>query len=491
MLEFAPRQKQTQGNHLVRPIQPDRTMPRPAHAENPLLAQQQALGNQAMQRLAQTCPVFPSRCPFGGVCHTCPAQVQTKLKIGQPGDKYEQEADRVAELVMRMPEPQATQNTEVSAINLRRSVTNKTEPTTVPPIVHEVLRSPGRPLDPATRTFMEPRFGHDFSRVRVHTDAKAAESAQAVDALAYTVGRDMVFGAGQYTPGTLVGRRLLAHELTHVVQQATAAKSQVLGDSSDPHERIAERVVDSVVRQSQEAFPINGKHLSVGMVPCLQRRVARRLVYCTTGTHAASANPVADLESADWRAGSMLTLVQLLTSLEAVFTEFGLGGGTVRTAYESRFGLPPARGAGFLNRLTGATAPTQNEAISGELALLARRLELLRRMFVEQFIIYRCTGGSETFAGCAIGSCTDTYAWACDGIGVIFLCPDFWNPTLGVDEQAAILIHEAAHINWARVGDVTLSGPGRNFRIADCYASFVADIMGTTVPDEACPTPPP
>lgn len=93
----------------------------------------------------------------------------------------------------------------------------------VPPVVHEVLRSPGQPLDPAARNFFEPRFGHDFSQVRVHTDAKAAESAWAVNALAYTVGRDVVFGAGQHMPTSSTGRGLLAHELTHVVQQRNTA----------------------------------------------------------------------------------------------------------------------------------------------------------------------------------------------------------------------------------------------------------------------------
>src|SRR5262245_53514886 len=72
----------------------------------------------------------------------------------------------------------------------------------VPPVVHDVLRSPGQPLDPATSAFFEPRFAHDFSQVRVHTDTKAAESARAVNARAYTVGRDVVFGAGQYAPRT-------------------------------------------------------------------------------------------------------------------------------------------------------------------------------------------------------------------------------------------------------------------------------------------------
>jgi hypothetical protein len=105
---------------------------------------------------------------------------------------------------------------------LQRKMIARNEVSEVPPIVHEVLRSPGQPLDPVTRAFMEPRFGHDFSQVRVHADSKAAESAQAVNALAYTVGRDVVFGAGQYAVGTSEGQRLLAHELAHVVQQQSA-----------------------------------------------------------------------------------------------------------------------------------------------------------------------------------------------------------------------------------------------------------------------------
>ena len=154
---------------------------------------------------------------------------------------------------------------------LQRSAINPAAPAIVPPIVHEVLRSPGQPLDAATRAFMDPRFGLDlshvpvyshgsasfstnlaigapnddfeqeaeatanrvtglttvsagkrldFSPVRIHADARAAESAQSVNARAYTVGRDIVFGPGQYAPDTAAGRRLLAHELTHVIQQS-------------------------------------------------------------------------------------------------------------------------------------------------------------------------------------------------------------------------------------------------------------------------------
>jgi hypothetical protein len=88
-----------------------------------------------------------------------------------------------------------------------------------PPIVHQTLQSPGRPLDGSTGAFMQSAFGHDFGKVRVHTDARAAASARAVNAHAYTVGEDVVFGAGTYAPDTQAGKRLIAHELTHVVQQ--------------------------------------------------------------------------------------------------------------------------------------------------------------------------------------------------------------------------------------------------------------------------------
>jgi hypothetical protein len=118
-------------------------------------------------------------------------------------------------------------------VTLQRRPNGFAEQNSAPPIVNEVLRSPGQPLDQATRAFMEPRFGHDFSQVRVHADAQAAESAQALNALAYTAERDIVFGAGRYAPGAFEGRRLLAHELTHVVQQ-TLLPGQSVPSSNAP-----------------------------------------------------------------------------------------------------------------------------------------------------------------------------------------------------------------------------------------------------------------
>ena len=134
---------------------------------------------------------------------------------------------------------------------LQRRSNGHAEPSIVPPIVHDVLRSPGQPLDLDTRAFMEPRFGHDFSQVRIHADAKAAESARAVNAQAYTVGRDVVFGAEQHAPRTPGGRRLLAHELTHVLQQRQSrgsASPQTTSELSHPAD-LTESEADAVAQR--------------------------------------------------------------------------------------------------------------------------------------------------------------------------------------------------------------------------------------------------
>ncbi len=88
-------------------------------------------------------------------------------------------------------------------------------------MVHGVLSSPGQPLDAKTRSFFEPRFGLDFSRVCIHTDERAAASARAVNALAYTVGHQLVFESGRFDPRGGTGQKLIAHELAHVVQQSS------------------------------------------------------------------------------------------------------------------------------------------------------------------------------------------------------------------------------------------------------------------------------
>lgn len=130
-----------------------------------------------------------------------------------------------------------------------------------PLAVFETLDSPGQSLDPTTRNFMETRFGYDFSQVRVHTGEEAQESTREVGAVAYTRGRDVVFGAKRYDPGTSAGRHLLAHELTHVVQQARG------GASSQPEQR-AEATAATVMRdEAVSPALIGGTQQAVQMRP--------------------------------------------------------------------------------------------------------------------------------------------------------------------------------------------------------------------------------
>ena len=204
---------------------------------HPLLHFQQTLGNRALGRF-----------------------IQAKLTVNAPGDIYEQEANRVAEQVMRMPEPfpamssnehsppalqrkcaacasgqglcpQCAEEEEMVqrkplaapiATLVQRQMAAGATPGVSPSVESHIhsLRGGGHPLPESARTFFEPRFGYDFSQVRVHANQTAAQSASGVNALAYTVGPHMVFGSGQYAPTTTAGRRLIAHELTHVVQQS-------------------------------------------------------------------------------------------------------------------------------------------------------------------------------------------------------------------------------------------------------------------------------
>ena len=207
--------------------------------------------------------------------------MQSSLTVNQPGDAYEREADRVSEHVMRLPESQlpskgAGSGNAVSKGECaeypkqrwqRRSAAlqpARQAGAVAPPMVQEMLHSGGRPLDVPTRAIMERRFGHDFSQVRVHDGARAAESAREVNALAYTLGQDIVFGGGHYSPGTSAGQRLLAHELAHTVQQREVqqpkvAMRQAAGGSDrklqvlEPRPEDPQRLVDAATKLQRYA----------------------------------------------------------------------------------------------------------------------------------------------------------------------------------------------------------------------------------------------
>lgn len=189
---------------------------------------------------------------FVSRCARVPWPMQAKLQIGAVDDPLEAEADQTADRVMRIADPPAAPLRMTSTAGqlqrkcscggsgssggeckecqekreekqLQRKASASAPVNAVPDAVGNVLRSPGQPLDTATRNYFEPRLAWDLSNVRVHTDARAADSARRVNALAYTVGNNVVFGSGQYSPRTDSGKRLIAHELAHTVQQASGS----------------------------------------------------------------------------------------------------------------------------------------------------------------------------------------------------------------------------------------------------------------------------
>jgi hypothetical protein len=201
---------------------------------------------------------------FGRVSIHSAAASRPERAINRPADEYEREADRIAAEVTWPADrpPWRTGTGRGPGLPLTRVGPSEPGRAAVPSTVGEVLRSPGQPLDAETRAILEPRFGHDFSRVRVHADAAAAHSARDMNARAYTVGSHIAFGAGHFAPRTPRGQRLLAHELTHVVQQTGSSPTGPAGldhriqrapageEKGDPAEgaaSVGERVVDVVL----------------------------------------------------------------------------------------------------------------------------------------------------------------------------------------------------------------------------------------------------
>jgi hypothetical protein len=443
--------------------------------------------------------------------------VQTRLTVNQPGDEYEQEADRVADSVMRMPESYivgetprndcATDLADVGSRHVQRAcaacedellqrraadeIAGQTagEERTIQTLSHpgamvwrqsiaeeeesvqakaaipsraahrvtgrdaalilQVKRGPAHTLPASVRQFMEPRFGHDFGRVRLHTDARASESARAVGARAYTLGSHVVFGQGQFQPSTERGRRLIAHELTHVVQQRRGAEPML-------------------------------------------RRTLTASSSCPAGVHDAPADPITELAADDQRAQLMALGSFNVLSFEALlFDDPTFGRSDVSDAYERRFGLPPAASRGrFRNRFTGRTYATQNEAMREEMLSLSTRYRQLNE-FLSGPIRYRCPGvSSVTLPGCAAARCRTSIAFSCPGGRQIAICPAFWtHPDMQtVDQRGGNMIHEAVHMRLRFRGH-GLANANQRGRNAECYAAFVADVYGFHSDDSTDCTP--
>ncbi len=291
------------------------------------------------------------------------------------------------------------------------------------------LRSPltppisgGQPLPGFERRFFEPRFGYDFSRVLVHQGPKASETARAVDARAFTMGRNILFGEGQYQPGTSAGRQLLAHELVHVVQQGQ------------------------------------------GMSPMrLQRLVRTSLVTCPTGQ-----SPV----SSDRRASSLLD--RALTRIRAA-----------RAARAANPADPDVVAVGVALRTAFRLNPANDEtwtqgAPQVKLPVIARRLEIAKNYIDSVVFTVNCiaAGASHVIPGCSAGTCdpgTEAFSCPANTTGLV-LCPTFW--TRSIDQRGRTWAHEVFHINFGFIHDWHQP----DVHNAHCYAQFIALLNGFNSP---------
>jgi hypothetical protein len=219
MQKFTQEEKSSQKTELTGLMKTHDALSAAGHDVGSLLHLQRSLGNQALWRMRD------------------PEHVELGLKIGAPSDRYEEEADQIANQIMEMPDSAShrkscscgkpaghedmCQDCRREQLHLQRKSTGESAETVAPLIVQQALRQPGQPLDTSTRNFMESRFGYSFGHVQLHTGPLAEKSACAVQARAYTVGNHIVFNSGQYSPSTRVGKQLLAHELSHILQQSS------------------------------------------------------------------------------------------------------------------------------------------------------------------------------------------------------------------------------------------------------------------------------
>jgi hypothetical protein len=306
----------------------------------------------------------------------------------------------------------------------------------------------GHPLEPATREQLEPRFGRGFSRVRVHTDAEAAMAARSVEARAFTLGSQIVFGAGEYSPATTEGQRLLAHELMHVAQQEGVT----------------------------------------GPAVSLQRTVAPTS-NCPPNVHNAPADPLAALTRVDELAQALAGQASGLLLLESIsFNDPVFGRSSVFDAYAAWFGTPQQTAAGtWRSRFRGAPFATEDEAIAHEMRVLSDRFGQIQTWLAGN-VRYRCAGpGAFAIPGCRSEPCGSSAARTCPtGSRTVRICPPFWVLAAPQDKnQAALLIHEALHplLHSRRHPTATVPGRARN---PGCYEAFVHEVNSTGLAPAEC-----
>ena len=295
--------------------------------------------------MRKTCACGRSKGPTGecAECRRKQVSVQTRLRVNTPGDRFEQEADSIAQRVMQDPAPALSEQPQQHLSNRPAAIqrqpgeeeeeeafseANLLSLKEIPGHSHDVTSSVageidaldggGQPLEAGVRSFMENRIGHHFGDVRVHTNGRAASTAQAINARAYTLGRNVVFGSGEYRPNSHSGRQLLAHELVHVIQQK--------GDGA-------------TVMRACDCSKGSGRRASASEDTFLRSKFPRLVTddYCITRPKSKTYNCIA------WSVGS--TSQWIWNQVDSVY---GDGDGTVSIAdfdafYDSTLTLAPAQ----------------------------------------------------------------------------------------------------------------------------------------------------
>jgi hypothetical protein len=316
-----------------------------------------------------------------------------------------------------------------------------------PPIVHDVLRSPGQPLDATTRAFMEPRFGHDFSSVRVHTDSRAAESARAVNALAYTVGSSIAFDTGYYRPDSTASQQLIAHELTHVVQQSQNTANNQTNETNLEAE--ANRVASAITKENIQ--------------PMLTSSTRSGLQRQQSGGQAAHPSPIRPTLQQQ----RIIDAARRTAAIRCQTAMFRVHGIDLGSEWHMR--------ARSLARVMFEWNNPNMEQI-GEV--------------ISSMVGYLTSGVQVMVAPANDQECGNRAAYVRGLRPPIVLCPAFFNSG-GPEQQIRTMIHEAAHL--ARIGNAGLAESYcvefdcetscGGFSSADSWAHFVHCLSGQS-PDQ-------
>lgn len=371
--------------------------------------------------------------------------IQKKLSIGSANDSYEVEADNMANKVMRMSEASPQNFTHTGALVQKKCAhCDEEEKLQMKPLADSITpliqrsssenggeapsrvesqinssKGGGSNLDHGTKSFMENRFGTDFSEVRIHTGSHAVQMSRELNAQAFTVGNDIYFNEGKYNPNSESGKHLLAHELTHTVQQSGGI----------------ERKVQRLIRQSSVTCPVGQNPFSA------DRRASTLLTNAINLIDSALINRPLDPSHAD---------VQ-----------------TVNRAMRA-FNLNPANDIWW----------TRIQPQFG-LNLIRRRIEAVKNYI--DTVVFTVTCGANAanvpLNGCGVVACNGPEAWSCHVNSTnIVLCPPFW--ALNSNQRARTFMHEIFHITFSQVDD--WNAPDR--LNAHCYAQFVALLNGFNSP---------